>query len=176
MSFIDLEAFGVVAAVLWGTQVFVGRERPYVPVCRSDPEFAAREGDCVPDDDWNRSFISGHPAVGVTAAALTCLHHSRMPLYGGAADPLICGLTIAAATANGLGRVMTEKHYASELVLGVGLGLVAGYVIPKALHHGWGSGSSAPPAERAARGARARIVILPALGDRGLGVMAAGIL
>jgi membrane-associated phospholipid phosphatase len=141
MTFIDMESFGVVASVLWTTQLFVRRERPYMEECRNDPEFAAREGDCkgLPNTDMNRSFISGHPAVGVAAAALTCLHHAHMPLYGGGVgDGLACGATIAAAAVNGIGRVVAEKHYASDLILGVTLGLAAGYVVPKALHYGWG--------------------------------------
>jgi membrane-associated phospholipid phosphatase len=145
MSFIDLEAFAVVAVVLWGSQVFVGRERPYVAVCRSDPEFASRENDCGPDDDWNRSFIAGHPAVGVTAAALTCLHHSHLPLYGGGVgDDLTCGLMIAAAAANGMSRILAEKHYTSDVIFGTVLGLLAGYVVPKSLHYGWGTSSDSP--------------------------------
>jgi membrane-associated phospholipid phosphatase len=172
MSFIDMEAFGVVAAVLWGTQVFVGRERPYVAVCRSDPHFAATEGDChYPNDDWNRSFISGHPAVGVTAAALTCLHHSHMPLYGGGwGDDAACGLSIAAAAVNGIGRVVAEKHYASDLILGVALGLTAGYVVPKTLHYGWGDRST--PEREARRGP----AILPTFSGDGIGVAVAGVL
>jgi membrane-associated phospholipid phosphatase len=161
MSFIDIEAFAVVAVVLWGSQIFVGRERPFVAVCRSDPEYAAHE-DCGATDDWNRSFIAGHPAVGVTAAALTCLHHSHMPLYGGGlGDDLACGLMIAAAAANGLSRILAEKHYTSDVIFGTTLGLLAGYVIPKSLHYGWGTSPDSPePGGLPA-------VILPAIsGDR----------
>jgi membrane-associated phospholipid phosphatase len=138
LSFIDLQSFGIVGAVLWGSHLVIGRERPYMTVCREDPEFAARESDCVPDDDTNRSFIAGHAAVGVTAAALTCLHHRRLPLFGTWGDGAACWISIAAATANGLGRVVADKHYPTDLLLGVGLGLFAGYVVPKTLHYGWG--------------------------------------
>ena len=169
MSFIDFEAFGIVAIVLWGSQVFVGRERPYVRVCRSDPEFAMREGDCSPDDDWNRSFIAGHPAVSVTAAALTCLHHSHMPLYGGGVgDDLACGLSIAAAAANGLARVMSEKHYTSDLLFGIGLGLIAGYVVPKSLHYGWGSSPDTPEPDSVPA------AILPAITSDSVGLFVIG--
>jgi len=169
MSFIDLEAFGIVAIVLWGSQVFVGRERPYVDTCRSDPDFAAREHDCVPDSDWNRSFIAGHPAVGVTAAALTCLHHSHMPLYGGGiGDDLACGVTIAAAAVNGVARVLAEKHYTTDLLFGIGLGLFAGYVVPKTLHYGWGDRPT-PDAQ-----ARVRAVVLPAFAEDRIGLFVLG--
>lgn len=170
MSFIDLESFGIVGAVLWGTQVFVGRARPYQRTCGADPEFAARFSDCEPSNDWNRSFIAGHPAVGVTAAALTCLHHAHMPLYGGGAgDGLACGVTIAAATVNGMTRVLAEKHYASDLIFGVSLGLVAGYVVPKTLHYGWGSSSAAPPKEQGV-GA----ILVPTVSPDGAGLVLFG--
>lgn len=58
MSLIDLEAFGFVATTLWGSQALFGRERPYVDRC-DEPRFA-------------ETVYAGHPAVGMTAAGLTC--------------------------------------------------------------------------------------------------------
>jgi membrane-associated phospholipid phosphatase len=176
MSFIDLEAFAISGTLLWGTQLFVGRERPYVQVCRDDPEFAAREADCEPSDDWNRSFFSGHPAIGVTAAALTCLHHTRMPLYGKVGDPLVCGLTIAMASANGIARVMSEKHYGTDLVVGVGVGLFAGYVVPRSLHYGWRPGSvrSTRKVGEADGDSGTVVLVLPLVTDKRVGLSLAG--
>jgi membrane-associated phospholipid phosphatase len=171
VSFIDLESFGIVAAVLWGSHLAIGRERPYMTTCRADPEFAARESDCTPSDDTNRSFIAGHPAVGVTAAALTCLHHSHMPLYGRVGDGFACWLTIVAAAANGAGRVLAEKHYTSDLILGVSLGIFAGYIVPKTLHYGWGDATE-KPRPTASRGAGA--VVLPSVTSGGLGLALLG--
>jgi membrane-associated phospholipid phosphatase len=166
MSMIDLQAFGVVASVLWSVQVLVGRERPVVTRRCPDPAIAASEPKCDPDSaERNRSLIAGHPAVGITAAGLTCLHHAHLPLYGRDGDILACGLMIGAATFNGLGRVMTEQHYPSDLVLGVGLGVTAGYVIPSALHYGFGSG----------RRPETSMVVIPFASDQGVGANLAGI-
>ena len=134
MSMIDLEAFGFVAITLWGLQASFGRERPYVDRC-GDPEFHANEGGCRKESEPNRSFYAGHPAVGMTAAGLTCTHHSYLPLYGGSGDALACGVTLGAAVMNGFGRVLSEKHYASDLAVGFGVGAFAGFVLPRVLHY-----------------------------------------
>lgn len=171
MAFIDLGAFGVVGAALWGSQLVIGRERPYVEVCREDAAFAAREDECESDGDWNRSFFAGHPATGVTAAALTCLHHSQLPLYGRVGDPLVCGVAIAAASANGVARVMTEHHNPSDVLVGVGVGIMAGYVIPRSLHYGWGT---APPRPGSSGGTTAGVLLLPDVSDRRVGLSLLG--
>ncbi|WP_168210647.1 phosphatase PAP2 family protein [Persicimonas caeni] len=137
LAWIDLQAFGTVAAVLWGTQLYVGRVRPTSANC-DDPE--RRGSICDPESsEYARSFIAGHPATAITAAGLTCLHHEHMPLYGGGfADDLACGVMIGNAVVNGFTRVMTEHHYPSDLLFGTVLGLTAGWVLPTALHYGWG--------------------------------------
>jgi hypothetical protein len=78
MVMVDLESFGMVALTLWGTQALLARQRPYVSRC-GEPGIAAAE-DCRPDQaETNRSFYAGHPAVGMTAAGLTCVHHANLP-------------------------------------------------------------------------------------------------
>ncbi len=147
MSWIDAQSFGVVAAVLWGSQIYVGRLRPTANNC-DDPD---RQGFlCDPDDiDYARSFIAGHTATAVAAAGLTCVHHDQMPLYGGGlADQLACGVMVANATANAVTRMMVELHYPSDMLMGVTLGLTAGWILPKALHYGWGD-EEPDPAETA---------------------------
>jgi membrane-associated phospholipid phosphatase len=136
MSWIDFQAFSVVAAVLWGSQLFIGRVRPTSNNC-DDPD---RPGNiCDPDHkEYARSFIAGHPATAITAAGLTCVHHARMPLYGGGlADDLACGAMITNAVVGSAARIMTEHHYPSDLLFGTVLGLTAGWILPTALHYGW---------------------------------------
>jgi len=132
MAMIDLESFSVVALAVFGSQVFVGRQRPEYNEC-SDP------ADSCPDSSSRfRSFIAGHPATVLTAAGLTCTHHARMPLYGGGwGDTLACGMMIGAAGFTGATRVLAGKHYPSDLLLGFGLGAFAGFVLPRALHYGF---------------------------------------
>jgi len=137
MSWIDLEALAVVAAVEWGTQIFVGRVRPTALNC-ADP---TRRGHLCDrqNPDYARSFIAGHTATATAVAGLTCLHHGRLPLYGGgAADTLACAALVMNALGNGVARVVSERHYPSDVLMGWGLGIAAGWVLPRALHYGWG--------------------------------------
>lgn len=136
MAMIDVQSFGVVAGVIYPAQYLAGRQRPAVRHC-GDPEKPAHM--CDPyNDARNRSLIAGHPATALAGAGTTCLHHAHNPLYGGGwRDTLPCVITVASAALNGVGRVMTEQHWPTDLILGYGLGVVAGWVVPMALHYGW---------------------------------------
>lgn len=144
MSWIDFESLAVVSAVEWGTQIFVGRVRPSGVNC-DDPHRIGHICDRQ-DPDYARSFVAGHTATATAVAGLTCLHHDRLPLYGGGvADKLACAFTVANALGNGVARVVSERHYPSDALLGWGLGIAAGWVLPRVLHYGWGEPD---PAER----------------------------
>jgi membrane-associated phospholipid phosphatase len=169
MSMIDLEAFGFVAIVLWGEQALFGRERPYVDRC---PGFT--EESCDPkSDERNRSFFAGHPAIGMTAAGLTCTHHAHLPLYGGGSpDTIACGVMLGAATMNGAGRVLTEVHYVSDVLIGFGVGMFAGFALPELLHYD----HDVPKAQVATQTALPiRVVALPVIGDDQAGAALAGV-
>lgn len=137
MAWMDLQAFSVVAGVLWGSQLLVGRVRPTADNCDDPTRAGYRCGDSK--NNRNRSFIAGHPATSITAAGLTCLHHEKMPLYGGGwGDTTACGAMIGNAVVGTTVRLMVEAHYPSDVLMGVALGVTAGYVVPKTLHYGWG--------------------------------------
>jgi len=169
MSLIDLESFGLVAITLWGSQALFGRERPFAKRC-GDPAFAASEA-CAPDSsEHNRSFFAGHPAVVLTAAGLTCIHHAHLPLYGGGiADKSACGTMIAAAVVTGVGRVISEEHHASDLLVGYGVGVLAGFIMPEFLHYRLKSPSLADEPS-AASTTLVRTTLVPQIGPRDLGV------
>ena len=169
MSLIDLESFGLVAITLWGPQALFGRERPYAKRC-SDPTFAPTDA-CAPDSsEHNRSFFAGHPAVVLTAAGLTCIHHAHLPLYGGGiADKAACGTMIAAAVVTGVGRVITEEHHASDLLVGYGVGVVAGFIMPEFLHYRLKRPSFTEEPQTAST-ALVRTTLVPRIGPSDLGV------
>jgi membrane-associated phospholipid phosphatase len=172
MSMVDLEAFGVVAILLWGQQAFVGRERPYIHHC---PGYT--EESCNPDsEERNRSFFAGHPAVVMTAAALTCTHHAHLPLYGDpTADALACAVSLGAAGATGYGRIVTEMHYASDVIVGFGAGAFAGWVVPELLHYAYeDEASDRRGAQSAAGGLEVRAIALPLITDDHLGIAVSG--
>jgi membrane-associated phospholipid phosphatase len=138
MLLIDAESYAVMVGIMFGAQVFVGRERPIVRRC-AEPAVAKSDRACEPGDSQrNRSFIAGHTALGFTAAGLTCAHHANLPLYGGgSADHVACGVALGWASLLGIGRVVTDNHYATDTLLGALLGLGAGWLLPLALHYGF---------------------------------------
>jgi len=69
-----------------------------------------------------------------TAARLLCVHHKFLPLFGGGgADTVACawGLTVASLT--GTMRLVADEHWASDVLLGAGLGWISGYYLPQLL-------------------------------------------
>ncbi len=181
MSMIDLESFALVAGVMFGSQVFVGRQRPeYNSVCDGSGS-AQQQARCQQRGSRFRSFIAGHPATVLTAAGLTCTHHGRLPLYGGGwGDTLACGLTLGAAAFTGAGRVLAGKHYPTDLAMGFTLGAVAGFVLPRALHYGFSSAGYYDAGELARRGdaqrqpSRLIVQLLPWSDRSGYGVSTIG--
>ncbi|MFW5968393.1 MAG: phosphatase PAP2 family protein, partial [Persicimonas sp.] len=173
MSWIDLQSFGLIAAVLWGTQIYVGRVRPTSAYC-DDPD---RQGHLCDEDnpEFTRSFIAGHTATSVTAAGLTCVHHSQMPLYGGGVmDDVACGVMVTNAAVNAVTRLMVELHYPSDVAMGVVLGLTAGWVLPRALHYGWGDKARRNRADTRQRTPDIRLNLSPAVIEERPGLMLLG--
>lgn len=103
----------------------IGRRRPAVYACDGNTA-----GSCA-KAGRTQSFPSGHTALAFTAAGLTCAHHENLPLLGGGApDTAACGVTLGLAAITGVLRVMADRHWASDVAVGAGLGLVVGYGLP----------------------------------------------
>lgn len=128
MALINLETLAVVGAIQGVTNVVVSRERPYGRDCGQGelPEDAI---DCTGSFHY-RSFFSGHSAFSFTGAALICIHHLENQLLGGPWDALSCagGYAVAASTATF--RVVSDVHYASDVLLGAAVGTLVGYAVP----------------------------------------------
>ncbi len=141
MLAIDLESFAFGGAVAMSAER-AGRRRPMARVCDSDPSYDKK---CGNDDNLNSSFLSGHTTIGFVGAGLLCAHHLNVPLYGGgAADTATCIAGMSAAVVGGALRVTTDNHYATDVVLGAGVGVVAGYLMPVLLHYGRSGGDKRP--------------------------------
>jgi membrane-associated phospholipid phosphatase len=119
----------------------LGRERPAGRGCVDDPQYSPK---CRSAKGLTESFFSGHTAAAFTSAGLTCAHHQHLPLYGGGwADTLACVTLLAAASTEGVLRIMTDDHYASDVLIGVGVGLASGYLLPSWLHYGFANDAKA---------------------------------
>lgn len=104
----------------------VGRARPFERECESDPQ---RPG-CGGSDRFH-SFYSLHTGMAFTSAGFSCAMHLSRQLYDDpGADMASCGASLAMASATGLLRVASDRHYLSDVVIGALLGFAIGYLIP----------------------------------------------
>lgn len=135
MMLINFESYALTGAVAL-TAEKVGRVRPMADQCAKDPSYAAN---CGSERNLNASFLSGHTTIAFAGAGLICAHHTHLPLYDGKiADALACATGLTAATTAGVLRVMSDNHYASDVLLGSGIGIFGGYVWPMLWHYGFG--------------------------------------
>ncbi|MBN8609750.1 MAG: phosphatase PAP2 family protein [Deltaproteobacteria bacterium] len=162
MGLISIEAY-VVSLVVWRvTSLLARRQRPLDTACEA--------GDTSPHCDSRfatQSFFSNHAANAFTGAALTCLHHSAMPVLGDVGwDSTACVSATLLATAVGMLRVMSDHEYLTDVLTGAAVGWLSGYIIPWLLHY---QGGARPEL-------RAPIAVIPApmISDDTLGLTAAG--
>lgn len=132
-ALISTEVIAITAGLQGIVSYAASRERPYGRECGGEVPADAR--DCETRDRYF-SFYSGHSSQTFAAAAVNCMHHAYVPLYGGGAgDGWACAsmFTIAAGTA--VLRVATDVHYLSDVLLGAALGTTTGLLVPWALHY-----------------------------------------
>jgi PAP2 superfamily len=147
MLLVNLQSLGITGFLSLLAEHAVARQRPYVPDCGPDGHVRDAQGQpllnsCSGPAD-NQSFYSGHSAITATMAGLTCVHHQHLPLYGGgAADLAPCLVMISASLTTGIARLMADKHWASDVLLGWSIGTFSGYVLPSVLHYGFGHGKA----------------------------------
>jgi membrane-associated phospholipid phosphatase len=134
MAAIDVETFAITAGVTSLVKGIAARERPYSDECEEDP-ITSRTDDCD-DDSLNRSFFSGHTSTAFTAASLTCMHHAYLELYDSpVADAVACVAAYGLAATTGGLRIMSDNHYASDVMTGAAVGTVIGLGVPWLLHY-----------------------------------------
>lgn len=128
MALIDFQTLAISGAIQGVTNVFVSRERPYGRNCGTE-QLPANAIDCANSGHY-RSFFSGHSAFSFTGAALICVHHFENELLGPPWDALSCvgGYAVAATTATF--RVVSDVHYATDILTGALVGTVVGYGVP----------------------------------------------
>ncbi|UJR86951.1 phosphatase PAP2 family protein [Sandaracinus amylolyticus] len=106
-----------------------GRARPFERDCAEDP---TRRG--CGDSDIFSSFYSLHSGVTFTSAGFMCAMHGVRGMYGNtAADATACGVSIAMAATTGLLRVVSDRHYISDVLVGAALGFLVGFFLPLAI-------------------------------------------
>jgi membrane-associated phospholipid phosphatase len=132
MLLMDAEAFAF--STLITTLIFktVARARPSYVECERDPNY-----DPLCKLHPMGSFPSGHTNTAFTAAGLSCAHHLHVPLYGDRlADVLACAGTLTLAATTGTLRIVGDRHYATDVLVGAMIGFAVGYGMPTLLHYG----------------------------------------
>ena len=111
MFVVDAEVLTLTGVVSTATTHLVGRDRPSMT-------------------NENVSFFSGHEAISASAATLICLQHLQLGLFGNkAADATACGIGIAASVSNGLLRIMADRHWASDVIVGAAVGTGSAFLV-----------------------------------------------
>jgi membrane-associated phospholipid phosphatase len=167
---IDLQSFAFTGSVTLLGQLLTRRDRPYVADCNG--EGVSGFNACGSKRD-HTAFPSGHTATAMTGAMLTCFHHRRLDLLGSqVASGLLCGASVSAAVTAGVMRIVGDRHYATDVVAGLALGVLSGYVLPAWLHYGFSLQAPSRPGRP-----RVRWTVAPrALGEGGVGLGVVGVL
>lgn len=130
MTLVGLEAFSYAGLLSFASTRISARERPDSSGCRrtaDDPKT------CKVDTE---SFYSGHTSIAAASAGIVCANHRAMPLWGNrAADVGACALATTGAVATGVSRLASDRHYATDVIAGFGMGFGIGYAIPTLLHY-----------------------------------------
>ncbi|NUP09300.1 MAG: phosphatase PAP2 family protein [Polyangiaceae bacterium] len=109
------------------------RERPDVTACLAAGK--GMDSDCFAKVSRTDNFYSGHTAMASTSAGVVCATHSFMRLWGHpVADGFACGLASATAIATGVTRLVSDRHYASDVLAGSIIGFGIGFAVPTLLH------------------------------------------
>lgn len=145
MTLINMQSLGLTGVTALAVERSAGRARPYTDQCQPDGTTRDSQGrpgtnTCGSGGDF-QSFFSGHAAATATMAGLTCVHHQHLPLYGGGfADLAPCLFMIGVSGVTGVSRVVGDRHFATDVITGWGVGALSGYVLPSLLHYGFTGG------------------------------------
>lgn len=113
MFMVDAEALTLTTLVTETTKRLSGRARPSGP-------------------GENDSFFSGHTSIATTGATLLCLQHLELGLLENkAADATVCGAAATLAFTIGVLRVMADRHWASDVLVGAGIGAGSAFLVYK---------------------------------------------
>ncbi len=121
-----LESLALTLFVTETVKVIAGRERPFTEACDSTPP---RDADCRKRDRFE-SFFSGHASMAAAGAGVSCDFAIRRRTWGesATAQALPCALGVSAAVATGALRIVADRHWGTDVFVGLGLGFTIGYL------------------------------------------------
>jgi hypothetical protein len=118
------ESISLTLFLTQATKAISGRERPYARSCDGSPP-----RDAVCGSDRKRSFLSGHASLAGVGAGLSCAFSLDRHAWGEGptARVLPCVLGAGAAVTAGVLRIVADKHWGSDVIVGLALGAAIGY-------------------------------------------------
>lgn len=129
LALTGLEAFSYSGLLSFVSTRTAARERPDSEECHAKTPGGAG---CGVDTE---SFWSGHTTIAATSAGLVCAEHAYLPLWKyPTLDVAACVLSTAGAAGSGISRILADRHYASDVILGGAVGFGIGYSVPVLLH------------------------------------------
>jgi membrane-associated phospholipid phosphatase len=134
LGLVGLEAFSYVGLLSFvSTRVSV-RERPDSSECRRQHP----DGNgCLPPD--TEAFWSGHTSIAAASAGIVCANHRYLPLWKyPALDVAACALSTSGALFTGVSRLLSDRHFATDVIAGTVVGFGVGYAVPVLLHYSRG--------------------------------------
>lgn len=132
MELMALEAFAYTGFMSFVSTRLSVRERPDSRQCLQD-----NVGDpSVCGETDTEAFWSGHTSMVAASAGLVCANHVYMPLWGHPlADAGACALATTGAALTAVSRLMADRHYATDVLVGFGVGFGFGYAVPTLFHY-----------------------------------------
>jgi len=122
-------ALGVTMVLGEAVKGAVGRARPFERRCVEGWPLRECEG-----PEGFASFYSLHSAVAFTSAGFSCAMHLEHGLHGDlGADVAACSASLVGASMVGLLRIVADRHYLSDVIVGAVMGLLVGYLVPALL-------------------------------------------
>lgn len=115
---VNTGAFAITGVLTMGVKHVVGRERPYVRNCASN---ATYDFGCGTADE-DQSFFSGHTSWSFTGAGLICSNRET--------SSTLCYSAVGVAATTGVLRIVADKHYATDVLVGALVGASVGYFFP----------------------------------------------
>jgi membrane-associated phospholipid phosphatase len=132
LALVDSEALGIAMGVTFLLKGVAARERPYATAADLSSYCVSHPSDPQCGSDRNASFFSGHSAVAFTSASLMC---TQQLVFGPEGfDRAACTGAFAVAATTAALRMVADMHYATDVLAGAGVGMIAGGLIPYVLH------------------------------------------
>ncbi len=130
VSLMNAESFALSSVVTFSLYDSVGRARPSYEDCQRN------HGGPGCNTSPTASFPSGHTAEAFTAAGMSCANHAYLPLYNSAFwDAFACARDLTLAATDAVLRMMGDRHYLTDTLVGGLIGFGFGYGLPTVLHY-----------------------------------------